>query len=45
MKPISLTKITGNLTINQHREIAEQLTIHKIDGIKLSDAGGRWGAT
>lgn len=45
MKPISLTKIADNLTDNQHREIAEQLAIHKIDGIELSDAGGRWGAT
>ena len=45
MKPISLTKIADNLTDNQHREIAEQLTIHKIDGIELSYAGGRWGAT
>jgi len=45
MKPISLTKIADNLTDNQHREIAEKLDIHKIDGIELSDAGGRWGAT
>ena len=45
MKPISLTKIADNLTDNQHREIAEQLAIHKIDGIELSEAGGRWGAT
>lgn len=45
MKPISLTKITDNLTDNQHREIAERLAIYKIDGIELSDAGGRWGAT
>lgn len=45
MKPISLTKIVDNLTDNQHREIAERLAIDKIDGIELSDAGGRWGAT
>jgi|694.fasta_scaffold56413_4 hypothetical protein len=45
MKPISLTKIADNLTDNQHREIAEKLAIYKIDGIELSDAGGRWGAT
>jgi len=45
MKPISLTKIADNLTDNQHREIAERLAIDKIDGIELSDAGGRWGAT
>ena len=45
MKPISLTKIADNLTDNQHREIAERLAIYKIDGIELSDAGGRWGAT
>jgi len=45
MKPISLTKIADNLTDNQHREIAEQLAIHKIDGIELSNVGGRWGAT
>lgn len=45
MKPISLTKISDNLTDNQHREIAEKLAVHKIDGIELSDAGGRWGAT
>ena len=45
MKQISLTKIADNLTDNQHREIAGQLAIHKIDGIELSDFGGRWGAT
>lgn len=45
MKPISLTKIADNLTDNQHREIAEGLAIYKIDGIELSEAGGRWGAT
>jgi hypothetical protein len=45
MKPISLTKIADNLTDNQHREIAEKLAIYKIDGIELSVAGGRWGAT
>ncbi len=45
MKPISLTKIADNLTDNQHREIAEKLAIYKIDGIELSDASGRWGAT
>lgn len=45
MKPISLTKIADNLTDNQHREIAERLAIYKIDGIELSEAGGRWGAT
>jgi hypothetical protein len=45
MKPTSLTKIADNLTDNQHREIAEQLVIHKIDGIELSNAGGRWGPT
>jgi len=45
MKPTSLTKIADNLTENQHREIAKQLSIHKIDGIELADAGGRWGAT
>jgi hypothetical protein len=45
MKPISLTKIADNLTDNQHREIAEQLVIHKIDGIELSTAGGRYGET
>ena len=45
MKPTSLTKIADNLTENQHREIAEQLAIYKIDGIELADAGGQWGAT
>jgi hypothetical protein len=45
MKPISLIKIADNLTDNQHREIADKLAIYKIDGIELSDAGGRWGAT
>lgn len=45
MKPISLTKIPDNLSDNQHREIAEKLAIYKIDGIELSNAGGRWGAT
>ena len=45
MKPISLTKIADNLTDNQHRKIAEQLVIHKIDGIELSTAGGRYGET
>jgi hypothetical protein len=45
MKPIALTKIADNLTDNQHREIAERLAIYKIDGIELSEAGGRWGAT
>lgn len=45
MKPISLTKIAENLTDSQHREIAEKLAIYKIDGIELSNAGGRWGAT
>jgi hypothetical protein len=45
MKPTSITKIADNLTDNQHREIAEQLAIHKIEGIELSYAGGRWGAT
>lgn len=45
MKPISLTKIADNLTDNQHREIAERLAVNKIDGIELSEAGGRWGAT
>jgi hypothetical protein len=45
MKPLSLTKIADNLTDRQHREIAEKVAIHKIDGIELSNAGGRWGAT
>lgn len=45
MKPISFTKIADNLTDNQHREIAERLAIYKIDGIELSNAGGRWGTT
>ncbi|RYJ50914.1 leucine-rich repeat domain-containing protein [Flavobacterium petrolei] len=45
MKPISLTKIADNLSDNEHRKIAEQLAIYKIDGIELSIAGGRWGAT
>lgn len=45
MKPISFTKISDNLTDNQHREIAKQLAIHKIDGIELSYLGAQWGAT
>jgi hypothetical protein len=45
MKTISCIKIADNLTDNQHREIAKQLAIHKIDGIEISEAGRRWGAT
>lgn len=45
MESTSLAKIADNLTHNQHREIAEKLAIHNIDGIELSNAGGRWGAT
>ncbi|SDZ75840.1 hypothetical protein SAMN05192529_101274 [Arachidicoccus rhizosphaerae] len=45
MKPITLTKIADNLTDQQHFEIAEKLAFHKIDGIELSTAGSRWGAT
>ncbi|MEN9442190.1 MAG: hypothetical protein RLZ33_2267 [Bacteroidota bacterium] len=45
MNPLSLAKIADNLSDNQHREIAEKLAFYKIDGIELSDAGDRWGAT
>jgi Leucine-rich repeat (LRR) protein len=45
MKPTSITKIPDNLTEKEHREIAEKLSSLNIDGIELSDAGGRWGAT
>jgi hypothetical protein len=45
MEQTSLIKIADNLSENQHREIAEKLAINKIDGIELSNAGGRWGAT
>jgi hypothetical protein len=45
MKPTSITKIPDNLTEKEHREIAEKLSSLNIDGIELSDVGGRWGAT
>lgn len=45
MKPTSITKISDSLSEKEHCAIAERLSSFKIDGIELSDVGGRWGAT
>jgi hypothetical protein len=45
MKPTSITKISDSLSEKEHRAIAERLSSLKIDGIELSNMGGRWGAT
>jgi len=45
MTPTSLIKISDNLSDNQHKEIAEKIFAHKLDGIEVSHFGGRWGDT
>ncbi|MDI3320900.1 leucine-rich repeat domain-containing protein [Pinibacter soli] len=45
MRTTSLVKISDSLSGNQHKEIAEKILAHKIDGIEVSHFGGRWGDT
>lgn len=45
MKAISIVKISDNLSDSQHKEIAEKIFTHKLDGIEVSHFGGRWGDT
>jgi hypothetical protein len=45
MRPIKLTKIADNLSDTQHEEICAKILELGIDGIEISEFGGRWGAT
>jgi hypothetical protein len=45
MNPFSLSKIPDNLTADEHIQIAKNLLARGIDGIELSNVGGRWGPT
>lgn len=45
MNPLSIIKIPDNLTTDEHIQIAKSLLLRGVDGIEVSNVGGRWGPT